>query len=300
MRKPVHLACGALAAIVLAAHSPPARAHAVVGARFFPATLATDDPAVADELSLPTIASFKTGDDPAVRQLDISGEYAKRLTSRLGVSLEETWTHLGDPENAAGFQNIETTVKYQFLTSPEHEAILAAGLGVEWSGSGAERVGAEHHTTITPTLYFGKGFGDLPESVSWARPFAMTGLVGYSIPSRGHDGEEANPKVLSYGMALEYSLPYLRAQVKDLGLPAFLNHLTPLVEARFETPLDAPGSRTTGSINPGVIWAGRRFQVGAEAVIPVNRDSGRGVGWMVQLHLYLDDLFPSSLRKPIW
>ena len=85
--------------------------------------------------------------------------------------------------------------------------------------------------------------------------------------------------------------------MRDLGLPEFINRLTPIVEATFETPVDAPGERTTGTINPGVIWTGRRFQVGAEAVIPINRDSGHGVGFVVQLHLFLDDLFPGSLGR---
>jgi len=44
-----------------------ALAHCFVGGRFFPATLATDDPCVADEMSLPTIAIFKNGDDPSAR-----------------------------------------------------------------------------------------------------------------------------------------------------------------------------------------------------------------------------------------
>ena len=39
-------------------------AHEIVGNRFFPATLGIDDPGVNDELSLPTVDSFKTGDDP--------------------------------------------------------------------------------------------------------------------------------------------------------------------------------------------------------------------------------------------
>jgi hypothetical protein len=285
-----------------AAPAGPAFAHAVVGNRFFPATIATDDPAVADELSLPTISSFKTGDEPAARELDISGEYSKRLTDRIGVSFGETWTQVRDPETgkAQGFQNLETTLKYQFLTSPEHEAILAVGLSAEWAGTGAARVGAQDHTTFTPTLFLGKGAGDLPEALAWARPFAVTGVVGYAIPSRAHEDDERITRVLSYGVALEYSLPYRRAHVKDLGLPEFVDHLTPLLEASFETPLDAPGSRTTGTVNPGVIWAGRRFQVGAEARIPINRASGRGIGFVMQLHLFIDDLFPRSLGMPIW
>jgi hypothetical protein len=53
---------------------PNAFAHCFVGARFFPATLATDDPCVADEMSLPTVAWSKTGDVPPAKELDISGE----------------------------------------------------------------------------------------------------------------------------------------------------------------------------------------------------------------------------------
>src|SRR4051794_39600264 len=163
MRKSLLLAATAGALALCGAGS--ADAHAVAGNRFFPATLMTDDPGVADELSLPTISSFRTGDDPAARQLDISGEYSKRLTRNLGVSFGETWTRLKTPdgETARGFQNLETTVKYQFLTSAEHEAIAAVGLSYEWGASGRAAVGAERHSTLTPTVYFGKGAGDLPE-----------------------------------------------------------------------------------------------------------------------------------------
>src|SRR5437763_4941311 len=75
----------------------PADAHGVAGNRFFPATLATDDPAVADELSLPTLSRFKTGDGPAATETDIAGEYSKRLTSKLGVSFGGAWTELDVP-----------------------------------------------------------------------------------------------------------------------------------------------------------------------------------------------------------
>ena len=35
-----------------------AHAHGIVGERFFPATITTDDPFAADELALPTITVF--------------------------------------------------------------------------------------------------------------------------------------------------------------------------------------------------------------------------------------------------
>lgn len=44
----------ALVAVATSTLASQAFAHCFVGARFFPATLATDDPCVADELALPT------------------------------------------------------------------------------------------------------------------------------------------------------------------------------------------------------------------------------------------------------
>jgi hypothetical protein len=49
-----------------------------------------------------------------------------------------------------------------------------------------------------------------------------------------------------------------------------------------------------------VIWVGKYFQLGIEAMIPVNRQSGTGVGAIGQLHLFLDDIFPNSIGRPIF
>jgi hypothetical protein len=103
------------------------------------------------------------------------------------------------------------------------------------------------------------------------------------------------------GFALEYSVIYLQSQVQDMHLPAPIDRLIPLVEFALETPLNR-GARgqTTGTINPGVIWAGKYFQVGAEAIIPINDRTGNNVGVIAQLHFFLDDLFPHSLGRPLF
>src|SRR6202043_876427 len=122
-------------------------AHEIVGNRFFPATLGIDDPGVNDELSLPTVDSFKTGDVPPVRQRDISSEFSKRITEDFAISFGSTYTFLGpiDPTatGANGFQNLETTFKYRVYKNPEHEFVMSVGLSVEWGGSGMASVGAE-------------------------------------------------------------------------------------------------------------------------------------------------------------
>jgi hypothetical protein len=89
----------------------------------------------------------------------------------------------------------------------------------------------------------------------------------------------------------------------DLGLPDFINRLIPIVEAQFQTPVAndfGTGVGTTGTINPGVIWVGDKFQLAVEAIIPVNRASGSAVGIMGQVHFYLDDIFPNSIGRPIF
>ncbi|MFZ1991497.1 MAG: hypothetical protein WAW96_17200 [Alphaproteobacteria bacterium] len=278
-----------------------ALAHGFAGNRFFPATIATDDPAVAEELSLPTVSWIKNSD--GAEEISLASEYSKRITPNFGVSFEESWSRIHAPggPNEYGFDNLGTSFKYRFFKSDEAETIASAGVDIDWGGTGTRHLGAESFTTFTPTLFFGKGMGDLPDSLALVKPFAVTGLVGYSLPTKAHDGSDPVPQALTYGIALEYSLPYLSAHVRDFGWPRFINHLTPIIEASFETPVvRGNGERTTGTINPGLIWTGRYTQIGIEANLPINRDTAKTAGVTLQLHFFIDDLFPHSLGAPLF
>lgn len=297
----------ALALILVALSAAEAFAHCFVGPRFLPATLATDDPCVADEMSLPTVQWSKTGDQPPASEWDVSAELSKRITEDLGISISDTWSQIHQPGGftQAGFGNLETTLQYQLLKDGPHELALLLGLIVDWGGTGATNSGlATPWSTLTPTFYFGKGFGDLPDSFGALRAFAVTGQIGYQFPTRSFDIVSGNsiPQVLAYGASIQYSMPYLKSEIRDYRLPDFINHLIPLVEAQFLTPVAnnfGNSSITTGTINPGVIWVGTYFQVGAEAVFPLNHASGTGVGFLGQLHLYLDDMFPTTIGRPL-
>jgi hypothetical protein len=48
-----------------------------------------------------------------------------------------------------------------------------------------------------------------------------------------------------------------------------------------------------------MIYIGSTFQVGVEAIIPVNGASGSGIGVLGQVHLYLDDMFPKTVGQPL-
>jgi hypothetical protein len=109
--------------------------------------------------------------------------------------------------------------------------------------------------------------------------------------------------VLNWGGTIQYSMPYLKSAVIDLGLPEFINHLIPLVEFNLQTPVAntiTSGTTTTGTINPGILWVGNKYQIGVEALIPINRQSGTNVGVIAQLHLYLDDIDPRGIGKPLF
>ncbi len=292
-------------------------AHGFAGSRFFPATLTTDDPFVSDELSLPTVSSIVTPDEGGTRETEIAFDIAKRITPDFGIEMGENIINLKPPgePSQTGFGNLELGGKYQFFENDEHEIILSLGAEIEIGGTGNKRVEADSFTTWVPGFFFGKGFGDLPDTVSFLKPIAVTGLIGVAIPSSASTrtvtidqttGDrdidiERHPNVLEWGFAVEYSMIYLQEQVKDIGLYAPFDRLIPLVEFAFETPLNrGEQGKTTGTINPGLIWCGKYFQVGAEAMIPVNTRTGNDVGFIAQLHFYLDDLFPRSLGRPLF
>jgi hypothetical protein len=297
----------ALAGLVAAISTTNASAHCFVGARFFPATLATDDPCVADEMSVPTVAWSRTADFPPAAQWDFSGEFSKRITENFGMSIGQGWTSIRQVNGtlAQGFENFETTFQYQILRDREHELAILSGVVVDWGRTGSTGSGfATDYSLVTPTIYVGKGFGDLPANFGWFRAFAVTGQVGYQIPTSSFDFTQNTfiPQQLVYGAALQYSMPYLKSEIVDLGLPDFINHLIPIVELNLTTPLANNFGNpytTTGTVNPGLIYVGSAFQIGLEAMIPVNRASGTGLGVLGQLHVYLDDMFPTTIGRPL-
>jgi hypothetical protein len=266
---------------------------------------------------LPTISTIRTPEDGGTRETEFSADIAKSITPTFGLEIGEAFTTLNphEGETVNGFGNLELGAKYQILESDPHEAILSLGLEAEIGGTGSGSVGADSFSTWAPGILFGKGFGDLPEGLRFLKPFALTGMAGLAIPTSASTrsvtidevtGErevdlERHPDVLEWGFALEYSIPYLQSQVQDMHWHAPFDRLIPLVEFALETPLNrGAGGQTTGTINPGVLWAGQHFQFGVEAIIPINERTGNNVGVIAQLHFYLDDLFPHSLGRPLF
>jgi hypothetical protein len=304
----------AVMALAIGGHAEPARAHGVIGQRFFPATLAIDDPFVADELSLPTVQNVRrksSGGEAAGWETEVSAECSKRLSRDLGLSIAGTLL-IEDPmrgSTIAGFDNMAVSAKYVFVHDAPHELLVSAGLEAEVGGTGQTRVGAESFSMIAPQVFFGKGMGDVSDSLRFLKPISVTGAFALGLPTREHtttttvvDDEveverELNARTFEWGLALQYNLQYLQSFVQDVGLTAPFNRMIPLVEIAMATAVQGP-SHTTGTINPGVIWFGRYIQLGLEAVIPINGNTEIGgakqpqVGLLAQVHFYIDDIWP--------
>ena len=290
MRRAFECVVVCLAVLIGAA---PAAAHGLAGKRFFPATLTIEDPFVADELSLPSVFHIK---GPEGTETTLGAELAKTITPNLGLSIGAEYTFLSpsDPEESStsGFGNPELALKYSFFKSDAHEAILSLSLAWEIGDVGDTSIGAASFQTLSPALLFGKGLGDLPESLAYLRPLAVTGIFGAEVPLSSQEGN-----ALTYGLAIEYSLPYLQQFVKDIGIPAAAGRFFPVVELLFNTPIDGEEKwKTTGTVNPGLIWAGKFVEIGVEAVIPINNRTGKNVGVQALLHFFLDDLYPAVFR----
>jgi hypothetical protein len=290
-----------LAAAIVIAQTSSALAHGFAGDRFFPATILTDDPFVASEISLPTFTLDPTQSDGS-REFDIGPDLSMLITPNWDFTIGSQWQHIRTPgqPTVTGWGGLTTGTQYQLFINAPHEAMALAGFNVTWANTGNLAVGAPDFTTLSPTIDFGKGFGDLPDSLPWLKPFALTGNLSVDFPTKTQSMGMLNPNVFNYGFAIEYSIPYLQGEVRDIGLGPPFNRMIPLVEFALSSPFNRGFSgTTTGTVQPGVIWAGQYFQVGAEMIIPTNSLSGHGIGGVVQLHFYLDDLFPHSIGRPI-
>jgi hypothetical protein len=292
-------AAAAVAALVLAVGSPanPAFAYGATGDRLFPATLVLPQIAPGDEFYVwaDTLPQTPSGEGTGTRQSNFSAVYAKTITDRLGIVVEETWTRLDRVAKGSwsAMQNLDTEIKYLAIDDQPHEFLLTLGLDREWGGTGATRVGAFSSGATTPRVYFGKGLGDL--DATYLRPLAIAGFLGYRFAD-----SPPRPDLVTTGFVVEYSIPYLQSKVQSFDLPAPIRGMTPMTEVSFSIPSGRSfGARTTALIAPGVNFAGEGWEFIVEALVPATRATAGGAGVRAQLHLSLDFLFPDTIGRPL-
>ena len=308
----------ALAACAVATVSPrPALAHVVAGARVFPVTLTFDDPGVSDEASFPAFNYTRTGANGGsgpTHEVDLGFEYDKTITSNTALILNDGYdvVHTEGSGTQAGWENLVVTGKWQAWTNAPHEAVVSLGIIREIGGTGTDHVNGDRYGSTTPTIYGGKGFGDLP--VEFLRPFAVTGELGYTVadterkqtaPADFAEGVAAsfnagNADSWAGSFSLQYSIPYLQSQVRDAGIRGIFARMIPLVEFTWSAPASRPSPfGTTWIAAPGVIYLTQWGEVGLEALVPLDHAAGTNIGAVGLVHFFFDDLFPHSIGKPL-
>jgi hypothetical protein len=282
--------------LVFAACSEASAAY--VDDRFFPSTLVTVVPTPADFLNFPHFVTLP--ETAGTREYDFLFTYSKLITNDWSVFFTETFRTLdgANGSTVSGFENLVLGTQYQLYTNPEHQFVFTVGGTASLGGTGSSDV-APSYSTLTPTIYVGKGLGDLPDSVSWLQPINLTANLGVALPTEKTTAAGATiPDVLNWSFAVEYTM--LKDNYTSTG-HRYPTGWVPLVEVALTTPLDGPDAGfTTGTINPGVIWVGKQFQFGLEGIVPINSRSGEGLGVRAQIHFYLGNIFPNSIGKPIF
>ena len=311
MRKLPTLEAATVASLLVWAHT--VHAHGIAGNRYFDGTLGFDNPAVADEAILPLYnqLNFPT-QGSNVGDNRINWAFARLLTPTLAFTADSGWIHQNWPiGHTSGADKADIGLKYEAYRDNRHETLVSVGLAWGIGHSGARGVGADAPNTIQPAVFFGKGFGDLPDSLSWLRPFAVTGAVSVEIPTSGTSTAlvnsvpgELTPAVLRtdtimhWGLSLQYSTFYLTPRYTGrLPREEPLDQFIPLVEFAFDSPMR---SKPAATMNPGLAYVGDKYQVAMEAIVPLNNAAGRSAGVRAQLLLFTDDLIPSLFGQPVF
>jgi len=303
-----HLPAAALISAAVLLHITPLWAHAVCGSRVFPVTLTLDDPGVADELTLPQALFTRTAADGGLgpgHDTSWQFEYDKRVTEDFGFAFNDDYNvnQTDHSETQSGWDDLTVTAKWAKCVDPDDDFQLGFGVIREFGRTGTSHTGADEYGNTAPTIYLGKGLDEIP--VPMLQPLQFSGEFSFDLADKayksfGGENNLGSTNQLFGSFSIQYSIPYLQTQIKDYGLPEPLAHLIPVAEFDWTSPTTNNGNApTTWVVAPGVIYLRTWYQIGVEALIPLNKAAGSNVGAIVQLHVFLDDLYPHSIGAPL-
>src|SRR5271154_3262814 len=172
----------------------------------------------------------------------------------ISIEVGSEWIYQSPKEGRAvsGFNDLELLPKWAFLTIPEHEFRLSIGAKFVLP-TGNPSVQDQNHTQLGPELLWAKGFGDLPNwpLLKYLRPLGFQGDYGYTPALGGSTFHE-----MFADNVIEYSLPYLSNNVRDIGLEWPLRNLFPYVEFNYDQLISGPSGQTFPEIliTPGIAF----------------------------------------------
>ncbi len=257
------------------------KSHGIAGNRYFPPTISVEDPFAAYEVHSGVGRVPMVGSNNSTSSHLVIGVGIEPIDG-FGIAIDGVYRNPNanlNPEGN-GFDNLYYAVKKELTINDQHEFAITLGVNGQVGRTGAS--GANHSTTYTPTIFYAKGFGDLPNSMSLLKPMAITGVLGYQMST-----DQSQPIALNWGFTLQYSFLYLNKYVQTTGWGEPWNSLVAVVEFPMQTCMSGMcDGQVTGSVNPGLVWIGPHFNLSAEAVFPISHQSRHGVGVLFQMNKF--------------
>ena len=238
-------------------HAPNASAHGVVGDYVFLEPLITQDPTPANELDILQPSWVRSSDANTYsigfsieKILYVDDEYVPRFSIGGGSS----WSHVSPfgGRSMEGFDDLTLFGKYAFYYSLKHEFMLTIGAQLQLP-TGDPDLEAQNHTSLGPVFLWEKGMGDLPNSPAfkYLRPFGVQSDFGYVPALGGHTSHH-----MFADAVIEYSLPYLSNNVRDIGLKWPFRNLFLFNEINYDQLITGPPGQTFPTIlaTPGLAY----------------------------------------------
>jgi hypothetical protein len=287
----------ALVLLVLLIVPTPVFAHGVVGDYSFLEPLITQDPTPANELDI-LAPSWVRSSDANTYNIGFSIEKVLYLDEnyvpRFSIGGGSSWSHVLPfaERSRQGFGNLTLFGKYAFYYSLKHEFMLTIGAQLQLPAGNTD-IEAQSHTSLGPLFLWEKGMGDLPNLpvLKYLRPLGVQSDFGYVPALGGHTSHH-----MFADAVVEYSLPYLSNNAKDIGLKAPFRNLFLFNEINYDQLITGPSGSTFPTLlaTPGIAYVSYHFELALGTQFALNNASRPGTHAAIVglLDIFYDSIIP--------
>lgn len=279
-------------------------AHGVVGDYTFLEPLVADDANPKNEFDIFKPSWYRTADG---REFGLDFSMEKVLVrdhegnNLLSLEVGSAW-QANSPKDGpylTGFNELELLPKMAVYTNPDHELRLSIAAHLTLP-TGNPSVQDQNHTQLGPEVLWAKGMGDLPDwsFIRYLRPFGIQGDYGYAPALGGATYHE-----MFADNVIEYSLPYLSNNVKDIGLRWPFRNMYLFSEFNYDQLVAGPPGQTFPDIRitPGIAFMNHYLQLSIGTQLPLNNATvpATHAALLGLVDIFIDDVFPWTNWAPV-
>jgi len=293
----MNASCAISLLVLIVSHVSLASAHGVVGDYVFLEPLITQDPTPANELDM-LQPSWMRSSDANTYSIGFSMEKILYLDDeyvpRFSIGGGSNWSHVSPfvGRGKQGFDDLTLIGKYAFYYSLKHEFMLTIAAQLQLP-TGNTDIEAQNHTSLGPVFLWEKGMGDLPNLpvLKYCRPFGIQSDFGYVPALGGHTSHH-----MFADAVIEYSLPYLSNNVRDIGLKWPLRNLFLFNEINYDQLITGPSGQIFPTLlaTPGIAYISYHFELALGTQFALNNASVPGTHAAVLglLDIFYDSIIP--------